>query len=42
MPVLGERAHIASVWGEAAPCQSLGRGRALSVLRERARLANAG
>ena len=37
LPVLGERERLASARGEGEPCQCWGRGRALPILRERAR-----
>ena len=42
MPVLGERARLASARREGAPCKGWWRGRALPVLVERARLAITG
>ena len=42
LPVLEERARLASAEGEGEPCQCWGRGRALPVQEERALLASAG
>ena len=42
MPELVERARLTSAGVERAPCHYWGKGRALPVLGERARLASAG